>query len=143
VGCNLWSGYCEADTARKRTGEACAADSDCESWFCLLQADSGYPGGYCMSFCLTNAKVCPGDGVCYFSATGTSNFAYCYDGCAGNTDCRVGESYGCYSFSSAAYTSPVNACLPSCNVKGQSCTVSTECCAGMTCVTSGTAKVCQ
>ncbi len=93
--CNVYSGFCQASQGLALDGEACQSGSNCESGICLDEANTGAPGGYCVSVCSGENPWCPGDGVCVdYLGTAADNW-YCFDGCTDATECRT--DYQCQS----------------------------------------------
>ena len=89
-------------TAPGKVGEACMADTMCDAngGVCLTEDQSGVPGGYCTLICNSDAE-CTGDSRCLL-VDQQNNVSICLDGCAADTDCRMG--YTC--------DENVNVCLP-------------------------------
>ncbi|MBN2493031.1 MAG: hypothetical protein JXR96_00465 [Deltaproteobacteria bacterium] len=58
--CNRWLGLCAADTPGGANGAPCADDADCKG-FCAREADTGAPGGVCISICSPARLPCPED----------------------------------------------------------------------------------
>jgi hypothetical protein len=125
--CDKYSGLCTPTGAGALTGQACTANSDCESQWCITQAASGFPGGYCASLCSTTTLTCGGDGVCDTDGT-TDGFGVCYDGCTSSSDCTR-SNYDCYSIDTAGDM----ACVPTCGTLGSSCNFLSSCCSGLSC----------
>lgn len=56
--CNRWLGICGPEGSGNQNGEPCVADQDCKG-FCVKEADSGAPGGVCVSICTAGRTQCP------------------------------------------------------------------------------------
>ena len=61
--CNPWMGLCKGDVPGGENGAACTTDADCKG-YCAREADTGAPGGVCISICSPSKIACPGDDAC-------------------------------------------------------------------------------
>lgn len=112
------------DGGTAQLGIACTADLGCTSGFCIREAESGWPGGYCTASCRN--QPCPSGGVCY------SRFSVCLSPC--EASCRDG--YAC-SDRLGADVLPRAACVPGragARV-GDACSNAGHCPAGGYCLT--------
>jgi hypothetical protein len=122
--CDMYANLCEPTGTGKKTGKGCTANSDCESQWCITEAASGFPGGYCMSSCNLSTDACGGDGVCYTDGSSGDGVGNCFDGCTKDSDCRTSEQYGCTD------TGMGMACYPTCGLPGAGCWSGGDCCSG-------------
>ena len=130
--CDLTQNLCVEDASGSRLGSACLSGDQCDSGFCVTQADSGWPGGACIGDCTgrSTGDFCdgqdPSSGVCLeIDAT----FSGCFPSCTASGECRVG--YICSTESGFTNSSGYGLCIPSCDVTGcdagQYCDVSGAC----------------
>jgi hypothetical protein len=56
--CNPWLGLCVGTVSGGKNGAPCATDADCKG-FCAREADTGAPGGVCISICSPAKIACP------------------------------------------------------------------------------------
>ena len=61
--CFMWLGICMGDIPGGQNGAACQTDADCKG-YCAREADTGAPGGVCVSICSPSKVECPGDDAC-------------------------------------------------------------------------------
>jgi Cys-rich repeat protein len=61
--CNPWVGLCMGAAPGGDNGERCSTDADCKG-FCAKEADTGAPGGVCVSICSPSKIACPGSDAC-------------------------------------------------------------------------------
>jgi hypothetical protein len=93
--CNPGLGTCDEPFDVSDLGRACARMRDaCDGGTCIREADSGFPGSYCIYVGCDNEAPdamdgCPGDGICIDGAGGAG---ICIDGCTMPSDCRAGYS---------------------------------------------------
>ena len=92
--CNQWTGLCEPDTVLALNGQACTTGAQCRSGMCWDEANDGFTGGYCYSYCALDIGVCPGDNRCS-DVFGDPLVGGCLDGCVNNPQCRQAEGYTC------------------------------------------------
>ena len=69
-------------------GDACAADTDCAYYDCVV----GLPSGYC-SKAMCNLTGCPDDSSCYRVGSGSDYM--CIKDCTENSECREDDGYIC------------------------------------------------
>ena len=106
------NGLCGAPPLRKRVGDACASDVECQqslgtAALCKQRTSSGnaiYPGGYCTLRCASTAGQCPSGSSCVsvVAPYGESD-SVCWDNCSTTDSCRT-PGYACYGIGN------VNAC---------------------------------
>src|SRR5262245_44826300 len=70
----------------KADGSPCVESSECESGYCLTQADFGFPNGYCTGACNTFVECAEGSECIYFA-----NEPFCFKGCKAKDDCGSGQ----------------------------------------------------
>lgn len=110
--CNPALGTCDVPFDASELGNVCARMfGACQGGTCVRETDAGFPGSYCTYIgCDTTmpdaTDGCPGTGVCFSTAGGTT---YCADACATDMDCRAG--YACRANSAGGM-----GCVPACEV---------------------------
>jgi hypothetical protein len=97
----------EGSALPRKAGAACVSDGDCDSAYCLNQADQGFPKGVCSADCTGNSGQCGTTGVCIVPSDPAAA-SVCLQKCSNNFDCR-----GDY-FCSTVKGSADNVCLPRC-----------------------------
>jgi hypothetical protein len=136
-------------------GAACTDDAGCMGGdldgFCATEADSQFPGGYCVAFSCPssdqapdgffyNSEVCGPTGVCQNNIQDDgSAVGICWGGCGGGTACRAG--YGCQLVNitqeddAGTMFAAVQICQPACTANadcasddGARCNVGTGAC---------------
>jgi len=81
--CDLYTGCCQPTTVNgKKTGEACADDTECRSYYCL--------NGACVSSCVNSIGACPDEALC--TSIDDSDYGICFARCTGDTDCAPGTT---------------------------------------------------
>jgi hypothetical protein len=61
--CHMWLGICMGDAPGRDNGAACQTDADCKG-YCVKEADTGAPGGVCVSICSPSKFACPDNDAC-------------------------------------------------------------------------------
>ncbi|MGQ0507576.1 MAG: hypothetical protein ACT4TC_19915 [Myxococcaceae bacterium] len=97
----------EGSAPPRQTGATCAADTDCDSQYCLDQAATDFPKGTCSADCSADPNVCGAAGLCIVPSD-PSAASVCLQKCTSNFDCR-----GDY-FCSAVRNSTDRVCIPRC-----------------------------
>ena len=105
-------GLCSPPPTRKRVGDSCAFDGECQqslggAALCKQRTSSGnasYAGGYCTLRCASTAGQCPVGSTCVsvVASYGESD-SLCWDNCSATDSCRS-PGYACYGIGN------VNAC---------------------------------
>jgi hypothetical protein len=99
-------------------GASCATHADCASSFCLTEANTGLPGGYCTLDC--SSESCPLGSACFWTDQGDR---LCFKTCNTTNDCRNGQGgYGCFYDNNVGQLM----CFPNCDSDAQ-CTATPNC----------------
>lgn len=109
------------------TGAPCAADADCASMECIIEADSGWLGGYCTAECREDTDCAPG-AHCAYTLSTFARIGVCLTTCALDADCR-GPEYTCQN----ADMDGARECAPSASGiggVGDRCATHSECAGG-------------
>lgn len=113
--CNLWMGLCGGAGPGADNGAPCQSDADCKG-FCAREADTGAPGGVCISICSPSKIACPGQDVCVWQLSpylGGANV--CLPVFTLQTGCR--PEYAplvAIEYLAGADPQPVGVCQPAC-----------------------------
>ena len=106
-------------------GAACTRDFQCSIEGYCLEANLGFPGGYCSQGCEGTGSPCPPGAVCV--GEGFTTGSSCHVACTSNADCRGG--YQCLPVAAGG---SAKACLPSCVLSpcltGEVCNAATGVC---------------
>ncbi len=103
-------------------GDACASTGDCaggENGFCISEAGSGFPGGYCTVDCTADEALCVAGSSC---AALSDTQSLCLDDCMNTSDCR-GDGYACMDLTNGGVA--VN--TPGSCFVAESCDATTPC----------------
>ena len=113
--CYPWLGICMGDVPGGENGAACTTDANCKG-YCAREADTGAPGGVCVSICSPSKIACPGDDACVWQLSpylGTANV--CLPVFVPQVDCR--PEYAplvAIKFLIGVDPQPVGVCQPAC-----------------------------
>jgi hypothetical protein len=70
----------------KPDGDPCLAGDECESGFCLTQAEFGFPNGYCTGACNSFVECATGSECIFFQ-----NEPFCFKSCSAPASCGAGQ----------------------------------------------------
>lgn len=113
--CNPWLGLCMGAAPGAANGAACTTDADCKG-YCAREADTGAPGGICVSICSPSKIACPADDACVWQLSpylGGANV--CLPVFNAQTGCR--PEYApqlAIQYLAGADPQPVGVCQPAC-----------------------------
>jgi len=113
--CNPWLGLCMGAAPGGDNGAACQTDADCKG-FCAREADTGAPGGVCISICSPSKIACPAEDACVWQLSpylGEANI--CLPTFNPQTGCR--PEYApqlAIQYLAGTEPQPVGVCQPAC-----------------------------
>ncbi len=96
-------------------GAGCQTPDQCDGVLCLTE--QSFVGGYCYKECKDDPTACPDGSTCHDYLS----YAWCFDACDKDEDCRTGEGYVC----------DYDVCRPKCT--GASACVGEDSCRGGRC----------
>jgi hypothetical protein len=129
--CDTTTGLCSgASSVINTIGGLCSADADCSvgrhPW--CLTSDMNFSGGYCTSYCRSEATCGSGNFCVPGLVTDNPDIGLCLEGCKAKSDCRA--NYNCIAYNNE------NVCFPSCKTdmdcigNGQTCDATSGLCSG-------------